>query len=119
MSLINIDYELLNIELAFSEKKIQHSFSNTSAWNYRLFWLKKLKKIQQLDLKKEFKLIHNAIFTDPMDSSAWLYFKWIILYLTSPLIPNLICYKTNDQLTLLMCFTEPISGVFVFYSCRI
>ncbi|KAH0830387.1 hypothetical protein J3R83DRAFT_1781 [Lanmaoa asiatica] len=29
-------------------------------------------------LNKEFDLVHNALFTDPDDQSAWIYHRWLI-----------------------------------------
>ncbi|KAN0075348.1 hypothetical protein V8E55_011371 [Tylopilus felleus] len=72
----------LETELAYTTRKISASFSNFSAWHqrskvYPLLWnnghLDPLKSREE-----EFDLVHNALFTDPDDQSAWIYHRWLI-----------------------------------------
>jgi len=69
-------------ELAYTTRKISASFSNFSAWHqrskvYSLLWnAGELDPIESRD--EEFGLVHNALFTDPDDQSAWIYHRWLI-----------------------------------------
>ncbi|KOX68050.1 Geranylgeranyl transferase type-2 subunit alpha [Melipona quadrifasciata] len=70
-------------EFEFATSKILNNFSNYSSWHYRSLLLSKMfhnsdqngideKKKQELDL------VMNATFTDPNDSSAWFYQRWLL-----------------------------------------
>lgn len=61
-------------ELNFSTEIININFSNYSSWHYRSTLL----KLDEESLAKELKLIQNAVFTDPADSSAWFYLRWVL-----------------------------------------
>ena len=78
-------------ELDFTTDRIETNFSNYSAWHYRS---KLLPLVHPSDSKvkssnensfpvaeeahhKELDLVQNAAFTDPDDSSAWLYHAWL------------------------------------------
>ena len=71
-------------ELTFTTDKINVNFSNYSAWHLR----SKLLPISHpgsepgfLDesvRRAELDLVQNAAFTDPEDSSAWFYHKWLL-----------------------------------------
>ncbi|XP_033311092.1 geranylgeranyl transferase type-2 subunit alpha isoform X1 [Bombus bifarius] len=70
-------------EFEFATSKILNNFSNYSSWHYRSLLLSKIfhnsdqnnineKKKQELDL------VMNATFTDPSDTSAWFYQRWLL-----------------------------------------
>lgn len=69
-------------ELAYTTRKISSSFSNFSAWHQRSKVYTSLWRSGQLDPVKsrdeELELIHNAIYTDPEDQSAWIYHRWLM-----------------------------------------
>ncbi|KAI6043063.1 rab-protein geranylgeranyltransferase [Pisolithus marmoratus] len=69
-------------ELAYTTRKISSSFSNFSAWHQRSKIYTSLWRSGELDPVKsrdeELRLIHNAIYTDPDDQSAWIYHRWLI-----------------------------------------
>ena len=94
-------------ELEFTTDRIETNFSNYSAWHYRS---KLLPLIHPSDCStnssnksessfpvaeeahhKELDLVQNAAFTDPEDSSAWLYHAWLAGRSRSPpaLLSNL------------------------------
>ncbi|EIN07715.1 rab-protein geranylgeranyltransferase [Punctularia strigosozonata HHB-11173 SS5] len=69
-------------ELDYTTRKIEASFSNFSAWHQRTKVLQTLWDNGELDpvqsREEEFELVHNALYTDPADQSAWLYHRWLI-----------------------------------------
>ncbi|KAG6379130.1 rab-protein geranylgeranyltransferase [Boletus reticuloceps] len=69
-------------ELAYTTRKISASFSNFSAWHQRSKVYSSLWNTGELDpiqsREEEFDLVHNALFTDPDDQSAWIYHRWLI-----------------------------------------
>lgn len=87
-------------ELVSTTRKISASFSNFSAWHQRSKVYSSLWNSRELDpvnsreggmcllctqhsviltrWTKEFELVHNALFTDPDDQSAWIYHRWLI-----------------------------------------
>ncbi|CAD6221947.1 GSCOCG00011660001-RA-CDS [Cotesia congregata] len=74
-------------EFDFSEIKIMNNLSNYSSWHYRSKILPALFPDQTGKLpicsercNKELDLVINAVFTDPNDSSAWLYQRWLLDY---------------------------------------
>jgi geranylgeranyl transferase type-2 subunit alpha len=74
-SLVNkIGISLAN-EIAFSTERININFSNYSSWHYRST-LQIL--TNQENVANELKLVQNAIFTDPIDTSAWFYLRWVL-----------------------------------------
>lgn len=93
------DQRPLITELAYTTRKIGASFSNFSAWHqrskvYSSLWnageLNPINSREEgmsllclwcsvaLTRNKEFDLVHNALFTDPDDQSAWIYHRWLI-----------------------------------------
>lgn len=62
----------LEDEIKFSTNRININFSNYSSWHYRSTIF------NQENLHDELKLVQNALFTDPADSSAWFYLRWIL-----------------------------------------
>ncbi|XP_072755996.1 geranylgeranyl transferase type-2 subunit alpha [Anoplolepis gracilipes] len=72
-------------EFEFSTTKILNNFSNYSSWHYRSRILYKmfgttLEEIPIIDekYKEELDLVMDATFTDPNDSSAWFYQRWLL-----------------------------------------
>ncbi|GAB1869598.1 Geranylgeranyl transferase type-2 subunit alpha [Camponotus japonicus] len=72
-------------EFEFSTTKILNNFSNYSSWHYRSRILYKmfgttLEEIPIIDEKyrEELDLVMNATFTDPNDTSAWFYQRWLL-----------------------------------------
>ena len=76
-------------ELDFTTDRIETNFSNYSAWHYRSKLLPLIHPsscttnssssfpVAEEAHHKELDLVQNAAFTDPEDSSAWLYHAWL------------------------------------------
>lgn len=70
-------------EFDFATSEILNNFSNYSSWHYRSRLLSKMfcdlddRKISEIK-KDELDLVMNATFTDPSDSSAWFYQRWLL-----------------------------------------
>lgn len=64
----------LSEEIAFSTERININFSNYSSWQYR----STLKILGCKEISDELNLVQSAVFTDPKDTSAWFYLKWIL-----------------------------------------
>ncbi|XP_053980246.1 geranylgeranyl transferase type-2 subunit alpha [Hylaeus volcanicus] len=87
-------------EFKFSTSKILNNFSNYSSWHYRSQLLSKIFNDytqQSIDEKKkdELELVMNATFTDPNDTSAWFYQRWLLS--TQELSPSLSQALLNDN----------------------
>jgi geranylgeranyl transferase type-2 subunit alpha len=63
-----------------STQLIHKNFSNYSAWHLRVKTLLEMENKGQnfQDWNEEFELVHQAIFTEPADQSAWLYLRWLL-----------------------------------------
>ncbi|VVB17559.1 unnamed protein product [Arabis nemorensis] len=85
-------------ELQYTTDMINNSFSNYSAWhNRRYAYLKKLRHLltrlmctyfkftrkkadgfmPEETIRREYDYVHDAIFTDENDQSAWFYYLWL------------------------------------------
>ncbi|XP_076281914.1 rab geranylgeranyltransferase subunit alpha isoform X1 [Lasioglossum baleicum] len=70
-------------EFKYSTSKILSNFSNYSSWHYRSRLLSTMfdncdqETIDQTK-KDELDLVMNATFTDPNDTSAWFYQRWLL-----------------------------------------
>lgn len=100
-------------ELAFCDEKIQKNFSNYSSWHYRSQLLPILfphesdssRPISEAKLKEELELVITAAFTDPNDSSAWFYQRWLLGY-CDPKLDLAACKISNTQA--ILSFTKPV-----------
>lgn len=64
----------LTDELLFSTERLNANFSNYSSWHYR----STLRNLDEESAGTELTLVQNAVFTDPADSSAWFYLRWVL-----------------------------------------
>lgn len=81
----------LQEELQDTASLIQTNFSNFSAWHRRIVLLSPLLKSSigevllgkhpVYHLKADLDLVHNAIFTEPADQSAWIYYEFLMDHL--------------------------------------
>jgi len=66
-------------EFAFTTEKITTNFSNYSAFHYRSKLLPLMTEICVTErLVAEFEIVHQAVFTEPDDQSAWWYHQFLI-----------------------------------------
>lgn len=64
----------LPAELKFSTDRLNSNFSNYSSWHYR----STLRSLNEDCIEEDLTLVQNAVFTDPADSSAWFYLRWVL-----------------------------------------
>lgn len=72
-------------EFEFSTEKITKNFSNYSSWHYRSLILSKMfgTPLEEIPIivekyREELDLVMDATFTDPYDTSAWFYQRWLL-----------------------------------------
>ncbi|CAN7081628.1 unnamed protein product [Brassica oleracea var. botrytis] len=70
-------------ELKYTEDMISKDFSNYSAWHNRSVLLSSLLAkaegfMPNEKIPDEYKLVHDAIFTDEDDQSGWFYHLWLL-----------------------------------------
>ncbi|XP_072936684.1 geranylgeranyl transferase type-2 subunit alpha [Epargyreus clarus] len=88
----------LQEEFDFTTEKIHDNFSNYSAWHYRSKMLVELypdleggRPIKDNYHKHELKMVQSAAFTDPDDTSAWFYLRWLLGAVKSNIHPVVFC----------------------------
>ncbi|KAF5282729.1 hypothetical protein FQR65_LT02726 [Abscondita terminalis] len=64
----------LGDEIKFSTDRLNINFSNYSSWHYR----STLQSLTEACVEDELSLVKSALFTDPADSSAWFYLRWVL-----------------------------------------
>jgi geranylgeranyl transferase type-2 subunit alpha len=74
--------KILSAEWDFCSQKIQDNFSNYSALHHRSKLLLLLKDV--IVLSNELELVHNAIFTEPDDQTAWWYHRFLLVQAFDP-----------------------------------
>ncbi|KAI8333736.1 hypothetical protein BC941DRAFT_434331 [Chlamydoabsidia padenii] len=84
------DQTIVQHEYDFTTQKITQSFSNYSAWHQRSKLLPEIVMNMTEDEKNkvarnELAMVGDAIFTDPDDQSAWLYYWWLLGQAPSPI----------------------------------
>jgi hypothetical protein len=65
-------------EVGFSNQKIEQNFSNYSAYHHRSTYLHLLSGNSTEILENEREMVRNAVFTEPDDQSAWIYYHYIL-----------------------------------------
>jgi len=87
-------------ELEFTRERIDTNFSNYSAWHYRSKLLPLLhpglgaQPLAEAARLQELDLVQQAAFTDPSDSSAWLYHTWLA---GDPALPTSLLWLAASQ----------------------
>ncbi|XP_064359410.1 geranylgeranyl transferase type-2 subunit alpha [Dromaius novaehollandiae] len=102
-------------ELAFAGELLARDFSNFSAWHHRGALLAAARTpgprggggLPPAQLRQELELVHNAVFTDPNDQSAWVYLRCLLSRGRLP--PAIIClYADREDATLAATFSRPV-----------
>ncbi|XP_010465127.1 PREDICTED: geranylgeranyl transferase type-2 subunit alpha 2-like [Camelina sativa] len=113
-------------ELQYTTDMINDSFSNYSAWHNRSLLLSSLVAkmadgfMPKETIRREFDYVHNAIFTDEGDQSAWFYYLWLLdqtVKLETPLRTS--SWPSNGSIIILSgpgCFTGSSSKFTTFCS---
>ncbi|XP_017476889.1 PREDICTED: geranylgeranyl transferase type-2 subunit alpha isoform X2 [Rhagoletis zephyria] len=105
-------------ELDFCTEKIKANFSNYSSWHHRSLLLPILypykgdtpkQAMSESKLREELEMVLTAAFTDPKDSSAWFYQRWLLGYSRQELD---VCAFRHDNNHAVIAFTNPIILVF-------
>ncbi|XP_053672152.1 geranylgeranyl transferase type-2 subunit alpha [Anopheles nili] len=103
-------------EFDFCTEKIEKNFSNYSSWHYRSKLLPVLypntedpsRPISEEKLKEELELVLTAAFTDPNDSSAWFYQRWLLGY-SQPELDLVACRIDASQNLAVVAFSQPVN----------
>ena len=125
-------------ELDFTTDRIETNFSNYSAWHYRSKLLPLIHPsgcsatnsatkssessfpVAEEAHHAELDLVQNAAFTDPEDSSAWLYHAWLAGRNKSP--PAIVWISSGNQVVSLVTNNSKagsLSAILLCYICVI
>ncbi|KAG0750100.1 hypothetical protein G6F57_002067 [Rhizopus arrhizus] len=104
------NYKLVESEYQFTTKMICQSFSNYSAWHQRSKLLPEVVAPMTTEEKNEvarneLDLVKNAIYTEPDDQSAWLYYRWI-LGRVSDAVELIGAYQLKDTPFIILAFND-------------
>uniref|UniRef100_A0A1A9WBT8 Geranylgeranyl transferase type-2 subunit alpha n=1 Tax=Glossina brevipalpis TaxID=37001 RepID=A0A1A9WBT8_9MUSC len=104
-------------ELDFCTEKIKVNFSNYSSWHQRSLLLpilypykgeaKPKKPMGEEKLKEELEMVLTAAFTDPNDSSAWFYQRWLLGYSRPEMA---VCAFRANKKKIVIAFTKPLTN---------
>ncbi|KAI3884686.1 hypothetical protein MKX03_016134, partial [Papaver bracteatum] len=104
-------------ELKYTTEMIDRNISNYSAWRNRSAILSHLmmQKAQGFDLKekvlgKQYKLVHEAIFSDPDDQSGCFYYFWLLDQTITPDAPVLVSTWPVHSSDLILSFDGRLDG---------
>ncbi|KAI9490040.1 hypothetical protein BDB00DRAFT_839847 [Zychaea mexicana] len=109
------DEKIVRSEYDFTTKKINESFSNFSAWYQRTRLLPEIVHNLSVDKKNaiakdELYLVKEAIYTEPEDQSAWLYYRWIVGHVPDP-IQFIGAFKLTSSPLVILIFDDDVSFV--------
>lgn len=104
---------IIQQEYTFTTQKINQSFSNYSAWHQRSKLLPEIVACMTAEEKNqvaldELDLVKNAIYTDPEDQSAWLYYWWLLGRAPDPVAVYGAYQMESDPSTLILGFNDRI-----------
>ncbi|KAG6452521.1 geranylgeranyl transferase type-2 subunit alpha [Manduca sexta] len=110
-------------EFDFTTEKLYDNFSNYSAWHYRSKMLVELypdlqggRPIEDSHHKHELKMVQNAAFTDPDDTSAWFYQRWVLGAVKTTI--SLVVYTVTPFKTT-FAFSKDVNEEFVMSKTRL
>lgn len=88
---------IIQAEWDFTSQKIQQNFSNYSAVSYRsqLLSLRLQKSGSTSLLQQELELVHNAIFTEPDDQTAWWYLTFLVRDAFAPVSVEMLQHEVD------------------------
>lgn len=113
----------LKDEFDFTTDKLMDNFSNYSAWHYRSKMLVELypdveggRPIEDSHHKHELKMVQSAAFTDPDDTSAWFYQRWLLGAVKTNIE---VAVYTVSPLKTTVAFSKPVNQTYVASKIRL